>query len=86
MCSFKVFEKKWHQKLNYELKLIQKELDLLKKRKNIKKGEKFDENNIFPIRPNTGFFKPSDLKNLIGRRSKKNIKLLDNKKLKKQSH
>ena len=42
--------------------------------RDIKKGEIFTENNIFPIRPNTGYFKPADLKRLIGRRSKRNIK------------
>ncbi len=42
--------------------------------KDIKKGEIFTENNIFPIRPNTGYFKPADLKRLIGKRSKRNIK------------
>ena len=57
-----------------ELKTIKFAFASIAATKNIQKGEIFDENNIFPIRPNTGYFKPSDLKFLIGRRSKKNIK------------
>ena len=40
----------------------------------ISKGEVFTENNIFPIRPSTGYFKPKDYKTLIGKVAKKNIK------------
>jgi N-acetylneuraminate synthase len=37
------------------------------------KGEKLDANNIFPIRPGTGFYKIKDYKYLIGKKAKKNI-------------
>jgi N-acetylneuraminate synthase len=41
--------------------------------KNIKKGELFSKNNIFPIRPGNGFYKVKDYKNLLGRVAKNNI-------------
>ena len=41
--------------------------------KNIKKNDKLNKNNIFPIRPGTGFFKVRDYKKLIGKKAKKNI-------------
>ena len=41
--------------------------------KNIKKDEKLTSENIFPIRPSTGFYKVKDYKNLIGLRANRNI-------------
>jgi len=42
--------------------------------KNIFKGEILNSKNIFPLRPNSGYFKVKDYKNLLGRKAKKNIK------------
>ena len=41
--------------------------------KNIKKGEFFNDKNIFPMRPSGGDFKPKDFDNLIGKRAKIDI-------------
>jgi len=41
--------------------------------KNIKKDEKLTSENIFPIRPSSGFYKVKDYKNLIGLRANRNI-------------
>ena len=41
--------------------------------KNIKKDDKFTSENIFPIRPSSGFYKVKDYKNLIGLRANRNI-------------
>jgi N-acetylneuraminate synthase len=40
----------------------------------IKKGDFFSNQNIFPIRPGNGFFKVKDYKMLMGKKSKFNIK------------
>jgi N-acetylneuraminate synthase len=42
--------------------------------KDIFKGEILSLKNIFPIRPNTGYYKIEDYKKLIGKKVKKNIK------------
>ena len=42
--------------------------------KDILKGETFNSNNIFPLRPNSGYFKVKDYQKLIGKKSKNNIK------------
>lgn len=42
--------------------------------KNITRGEPLTKNNIFPIRPGTGYFKVKDFNKLIGKIAKKNIK------------
>ena len=39
----------------------------------IKKGEIFSENNIFPIRPGNGYFKVKDFNFLLGKKASKNI-------------
>lgn len=39
----------------------------------IKKGEKLNNNNIFPLRPSTGYFKIKDYKRLLGKVAKHNI-------------
>ena len=49
--------------------------------KNINKNEVLTEKNIFPIRSNSGYFKPKDYPKLLGKKAKKN--LLFGKKLKK---
>ena len=49
--------------------------------KNINKNETLTEKNIFPIRSNSGYFKPKDYPKLIGKKARKN--LLAGKKLKK---
>ena len=41
--------------------------------KDIKKGEKFTEKNIFTLRPLNGFYKVKDYKKLLGKTAKKNI-------------
>jgi len=41
--------------------------------RNIKKGEKLSEENIFPIRPGNGYFKPDSYKYLLGKKSSKNL-------------
>ena len=42
--------------------------------KNINRGEYLTKENIFPIRPGTGYFKIKDYYKLIGKKAKKNIK------------
>lgn len=42
--------------------------------KDILKGETFNSKNIFPLRPNSGYFKVKDYQKLIGRKSRNNIK------------
>jgi N-acetylneuraminate synthase len=41
---------------------------------NIYKGEILNSKNIFPLRPNSGYFKAKDYKQLIGRKAKNDIK------------
>ena len=41
--------------------------------KNINKGDRLNDTNIFPIRPSTGYYKIKDYKNLIGKVAKRNI-------------
>ncbi len=43
--------------------------------KNIKKGEILTSENIFPIRPGTGYYKVKDFQKLIGKKAKKEIKI-----------
>ena len=40
----------------------------------IKKGDKFSEENIFPIRPSNGSFKIKDYHKLIGKVAKRDLK------------
>jgi len=42
--------------------------------KDILKGEILNSKNIFPLRPNSGYFKVKDYKKLIGKKAKNNIK------------
>ena len=42
--------------------------------KEINKGEKFTEKNIFTIRPGTGYFKVKDFKKILGKKAKRKIK------------
>ena len=42
--------------------------------KDILKGETFNSKNIFPLRPNSGYFKVKDYQKLIGKKSRNNIK------------
>lgn len=42
--------------------------------KNIDKGDYLTKENIFPIRPGTGYFKIKDYYKLLGKKAKKNIK------------
>ena len=46
--------------------------------KNINKNEILTEKNIFPIRSNSGYFKPKDYSKLLGKKAKKNL-ILGNK-------
>ncbi len=41
--------------------------------KDIKKGEKFTEKNIFTLRPLNGFFKVKDYKKLLGKKASRNL-------------
>ena len=40
----------------------------------IKKNSKFNSDNIFPIRPSSGFYKVKDYNKLLGLRAKRDIK------------
>ena len=42
--------------------------------KNISVNETLTEENIFPIRPGTGYFKVKDFKKLVGKKAKRYIK------------
>ena len=42
--------------------------------RDIKANEKFTKDNIFPIRPNTGYFKVNDYYKLLGKKAKRDIK------------
>ena len=57
-----------------ELKTINFAFSSISATKDIKKNEKFTEENIFPLRPYSGFFKVKDYKFLLGKKSNNNIK------------
>ena len=42
--------------------------------KDIKKNDKLNSENIFPIRPSSGFYKVKDYKKLLGYKAKRDIK------------
>ena len=57
-----------------ELKTIKFAFASVAATKNIKKNEKFTKDNIFPLRPYTGFYKVKDYKKLLGKKANKFIK------------
>ena len=77
----------------FEAKLLKKKPDKAEKKtinfafgsvaslKEINKGEKFTEKNIFTIRPGTGYFKVKDFKKILGKKQKKNKKKYSIKKI-----
>ena len=72
--SFTIFSAmKGRKKLKRGKKTIAFAFASVASTKNIKKGEILTTENIFPIRPGTGFYKIKDYKNLIGKRAKKEI-------------
>lgn len=57
-----------------ELKTINFAFASIAATKDIKINEKFTKENIFPLRPYSGYFKVKDYKYLLGKKSKNNIK------------
>lgn len=76
-ASKTLFKAKLYKEKNFvkaEMKTIRFAFGSVASLKDIKKGETFTENNIFTMRPGTGYFKVKDYKKLLGKKAQRDIK------------